>query len=139
MPSEISYPFAVAPSGQISATQDPDKQISQHVHALLSTEPGERVMANDYGVQTRSLLFEPEDFVMADQIADNVREQMATYEPGVLVRSVDPVPDPGGTGLVEVRLDYVRREAAATDLSISRATNTAVIGIGGTVEEVIRG
>lgn len=139
MPSEISYPFAVGPDGRIAATQDPDRQINQHVHALLSTEPGERVMLTDYGVQTRSLLFMPEDDVMSDQIADDVREKMATYEPGILVRSVDPVAGEYGDGLAEVRLDYVRRESAATDFAISRGTNTAVISIGGTVEEVVRG
>lgn len=139
MPKEIRYPFAIGPDGAVASVGDPDRQVRQRVHALLGTEPNERVMVTDYGVESRSMVFEPGDEHVAERLASSVREQMDTYEPGVLVRSVEPVPSTRGSGLASIAIDYVRRESPNTPFALSRQSNTAVIGVGGTVSEVIRG
>lgn len=139
MPVEIAYPFAIGPDGAIDSVSDPDMQVRQRVHTLLGTEPGERVMLVDYGITTRSLVFEPGDSLLTETMATATRAQMATYEPGILVRDVHPVHNADGTGVVQVAMDYVRRESASTPFQIARKTNTAVINVGGKVDEVIRG
>lgn len=139
MPAEMSFPFAIAADGSIATVSDPDKQVRQHVHTLLGTEPGERVMLTDYGITTRSQLFEPGDALITETIAADTKLAMAKYEPGIVVRSVNPVHNPAGSGIVQVALDYVRRESASTDFSLARHTNTAVINVGGKVDEVIQG
>ena len=139
MPVEIMHPFSVSRNGGISATADPDKQINQHVNTLLSTEPGERRVQFDYGLPTRSLLFENGPNLLAMGLTEQVRSKMAVYEPGVLIQRLDAEPSPEGSGLAEVRLDYTRRESPLSPSGIARNTNVAVINVGGTVDEVVRG
>ena len=139
MPTELLHPFALGPGGSVAVTADPDKQISQHVRALISTEPGERVVLSDYGVPTQEMLFAPDDELVAESIATRAGEALGRYEPGVVLQRVIPVVHPEGSGISEIAVDYIRRESASTASSLSKNTNTAVISVGGTVSEVIRG
>lgn len=139
MPVELVHPFAVSPNGDISATANPDKQINQHVLALLSTEPGERRVNFDYGMPTRSLLFENNANLIATGITDQMKAKVALYEPGVLVERLEVIPSPTGSSTADIRLDYTRRESPLSPTGIARNTNTAVIQVGGTVDEVVRG
>lgn len=139
MPMELVHPFALDSAGSIVVTGDPDRQISQHVRALVSTEPGERVILSDYGVPTQELLFSFDDELVAESIATRAKEALGRYEPGVVLQRVTPIIHTGGTGMAEVSVDYVRRESATTSSSLSRSTNTAVISVGGHVSEVVRG
>jgi len=139
MPTELLHPFAIGPGGSVASITDPDKQISQHVHALVSTEPGERVVLADYGVPTQGMLFQPDDELVAESIATRAKDALGRYEPGVFLQRVVPIFHPGGSGVAEVTVDYVRRESASTASSLSKNTNTAVLSVGGHVSEVIRG
>lgn len=139
MPTEILQPFSLSTNGGITATSNPDKQINQHVNTLLATEPGERLANFDYGLPTRSLLFENNADLIALGLVEQVRSKMGQYEPGVLIERLAVEPNPPDSGLAEIRLDYTRRESPLTPNGISRSTNTAVVNVGGTVDEVIRG
>jgi len=139
MPTELVHPFAIGPSGGLAITPDPDRQIRQHVRALVGTEPGERVVLADYGVSTQELLFSPDDVLVAESIATRTKEALGRYEPGVVVQRVIPIIHAEGSGISEVAVDYIRRESASTASSLSRNTNTAVVAVGGHVSEVVRG
>ncbi len=139
MPLQLQHPFSVSASGGISVTSDPDTQIRNRVGALIGTEPGERRGQYDFGVPTRSMLFENGPNIVATAIAETTRTKVATYEPGVIVDRVDIVPSSDGNGLTQVRLDYTRRESPLTPEGLSRNTNVAVISVGGAVTEVVRG
>ena len=139
MPVEILHPFSVSRRGGISATANPDRQINQHVNTLLSTEPGDRVVNYAYGIPTRSLLFENNADLISLGLTEQVRDKMGRYEPGVLIENLNVVPGGTDSGMAQVRLDYTRRESPLTPAGIARNTNTAVINVGGTVDEVVRG
>lgn len=139
MPTELLHPFAVGSDGRLATTGDPDKQIDQRVRTLIGTDPGERVVVSKYGVATQSILFDPDDDLVAESLSLQIEAAMARYEPGVVVRSVNPVWSPSGDGLSEVALDYVRREGADTSPGLAKGVNTAVIHVGGQVSEAIRG
>jgi phage baseplate assembly protein W len=139
MPTEMLYPFAIGPDGSIASTGDPDKQIRQHVLTLINTEPGERAVRAEYGVPTQELLFAPDDALVAESIATKAKTALGRYEPGVVLQSVVPVVNPEGSGIAQVTVNYIRRESATSSSSLSRNTNTAVIEVGGHVNEVVRG
>lgn len=139
MPTEIAIPFSLASDGTIAVETDPDRQIDQHVKALIGTQPGERVMLPEYGVAVANLLFEPGSAFIAQQISTAVKAAFAAYEPGVVLRQATPVPDPSQVSLASIEVDYVRRESATSPSSIANHTNTAVVAVGGTVSEVITG
>jgi phage baseplate assembly protein W len=139
MPVEISVPFRVADDGSIATETNPDIQIGQQVRSLIGTEPGERVMLPDYGIPLSGVLFEPDDQLVGQEMAQMVANGLALYAPGVVVKSVTPVPTPDGYGIATVNVQFTRSEAPDTNPALSRSINTALVSAGGEVREVIRG
>lgn len=139
MSHEILTPFSVAPNGSIAIESNPDRQIAQHVRALVTTEPTERVMRNAYGVPTASTIFEPDDDFTKVQLLQKVTQALAYYEPGVKVHSVTPVPNNEGDGVAGVQVHYTRTESARSPQVASKHINVAYVSSGGHVSEVIRG
>ena len=136
MPSEIAVPFRVA-DGHIATVSDPDLQVRQHVRALVSTQPEERVMVPGYGLATNSELFSEADAdELADQMVAKVSTAFTNWEPGVGVESVEAVDDDDGA-LVMLNVNYYRKDAA--DSGTAANANLAVIGANGVVREVVRG
>lgn len=139
MPIEMTHPFRISASGGVSTTPNPDAQIAQRVKALLSTQPGERRANYPFGVPTNTLLFENRSGITGGILAEQVRDTLALFEPGVAVDHIEVTPSSDDAGGVDVDLRYSRREAATTDSGLARNTNTAVINVGGTVSEIVRG
>lgn len=131
MPTELLAPFQVTPSGQVAVTDDPRVQAQQHVTALVSTNPGERVMLPDYGVALSGLVFAPGNLVVAQTIQRDVTQALAQWEPGLVVNSVSPSPsqDPT-TGVAMVDVDF---QAGTTAAAPGASIQTATILIGGQV------
>ena len=138
MPIEIAMPFRLAAGGGIATTSDPNEQIRNHVMSLINTEPWERAVLIDYGTPLDEQLFENDDEAIAAELADSIRNSMATWEPGVVIQSIRPVPGPNGDGLASVDVRYSRVDAPDTGVR-GTGTNIAVIRIGGHVDEVVRG
>jgi phage baseplate assembly protein W len=139
MPTEIAVPFRLASDGTIAVETNPDRQIGQHVRALVGTQPGERVMLPEYGVPVSDLLFDPDSAFVAQEITRAVTAAFTIYEPGVVLQRAIPVPDAGQQSLARIEVDYVRRDAGSSPSNLASRTNTAVVRVGGTVSEVISG
>jgi phage baseplate assembly protein W len=139
MPTEIAVPFRLASDGTIAVETNPDRQIGQHVRALVGTQPGERPMLPDYGVPVADLLFDPDASFVAQEISRAVTTAFTTYEPGVVLQRAVPIPDNTQQSLARVEVDYIRREDGTASSSLALQTNTAVVRVGGTVSEVISG
>lgn len=136
MPSEIAVPFRLSTSYGIQVITNTEQQVHQHVISLVSTEPGERVMLPEYGVQLASLLFEEVDDIGVEHINDKVGSALKSWEPGVVLNRAIPVK--GRVGEVRVDVDYTRRESGLNDVTGARV-NQARIMVGGEVKEVVRG
>jgi phage baseplate assembly protein W len=126
MPSEILIPFALDVNGGVAQTTDPDVQQEQHVSSLIGTNPGERVMRPTYGIPTDSYLFTGNTANIATMITKDVKQAMATFEPGITVNSVTPVWN-NQLGVADIDVDYL---AAPEDTG---AIQSATISVGGTV------
>ena len=67
--------------------------IKQAIVNLLLTNKGERLMAPDYGSNIRSYLFEPMDYGTANQIKNNIRDTIETFEPRIRVLQISATPN----------------------------------------------
>ena len=67
--------------------------IKQAIVNLLLTNKGERLMNPTYGSDIRSYLFEPMDFGTANQIKNNIRDTIETYEPRIRVLQISATPN----------------------------------------------
>lgn len=138
MPTEIAVPFRVTEDGSIAVETDPDRQIHQHVMALVTTRPGSRVMLPDYGLDVAGMLFEPDDHITIELLRQRTKQAFDTYEPGVLVQALTPS-EVNSDGLVELEIEYERRDSANSPSGVGRNSNTATILVGGQVIERVRG
>lgn len=129
MSNEIQTPFALTPSGGVQATTDPNVQAAQHVTALVSTTPGERVMLPSYGVDLSGRVFDPSDEVVATAIAQDVQDKMAIYEPNIQVTNAQPLISDTGEGYVSVDVQYA---LGAGPTSVQQQQIATVL-VGGTV------
>lgn len=139
MPSEIAVPFRLDETGRIATVTNPDDQIRQHVQSLVGTSPGERVMLSSYGVPLERLLFGADEEFTEVETAELVGAALSTWEPGVFLRSVAPIPDQDDLGVASVAVDYARTESPTSPDGLARGVNRAVIRVGGEVREQIRG
>ena len=67
--------------------------IKQAIVNLLLTNKGERLMNPTYGSDIRSYLFEPMDFGTANQIKNNIRDTIETFEPRIRVLRISATPN----------------------------------------------
>jgi phage baseplate assembly protein W len=139
MSIQPSVPFALTPGGAVSVDTDPNLQISKRIRTLVSTFPGERVMRNTYGIPLASLLFEPEDEAAQGLLEEWVTDAIATWEPGVVVRVVNPVWNLEGDQMIAVDVDFQRTESPDTAAGLSQRINVATIEVGGEVTETVIG
>ncbi len=67
--------------------------IKQAIVNLLLTNKGERLMNPTYGSDIRSYLFEPMDFGTANQIKNNIRDTIETFEPRIRELQISATPN----------------------------------------------
>lgn len=131
-PIAMAIPFAIDSSGAVAVQPSAVAQLRDRVTALASTQPGQRVNASDFGVNTASLLFGFHDPMAVTQIGNDLRAAMVVYEPSAVLVSVTPVLSPNGSGIAGVVADAKRRE----DTGLRTPAHTTVrIGVGGTVTD----
>jgi hypothetical protein len=60
---------------------------------LIMTRRGARVMRPDYGTDIRESVFEPMDSRLMDTLRHQITSTIAKYEPRVIIKSLNLVPD----------------------------------------------
>lgn len=127
MSTELQVPFALTPSGGVAVITDPDTQAQQHVTALISTRPGERVVLAQYGVDLLGSVFSPDPQAVAESLSNQVTSAMATWEPTITVDSVTPAEN-NDMSIAQVNVEYsVAGSAPASGV------NVATVLVGGSV------
>ena len=124
MRNEIVVPFGLDTNGMILTTQDPAVQAMQHVHSLVATRPGERVMLPTYGV--KEYTFGPDPSVVSTQIQQEVTRQLATWEPSLQIDSIRSGSS-DSDGVAQIAVDFT------TDPTQTANIQTATVMVGGTV------
>jgi phage baseplate assembly protein W len=87
-PIGISFPLRDGPSGYFEQTTDTFNAYRMNIINLLRTRPGERRMNPTFGCRLWNIVFEPNDDFIAKKVESVIREDIATWIPGVSVNSV---------------------------------------------------
>lgn len=130
---QMTIPFTVLQNGAVSVETDENIQISQRVTAIVGTEIGQRPMRATLGLPLSRLIFGLSNNLITAELRDQVTTQLHNYEPGVTVNSVVPKPHKSGDGIAEIQVNYAPVLAAS---AAAATTDTAIIKVGGTVQEV---
>lgn len=119
--------FGVNQSGGIDFTTNPEEQLVDRVHALVSTLPGERVMRTTYGVATTQLLFAP-DAQMADlQLQDLVTDAVTEWEPSAVISRITSTTN-DALGIVNINVGVSRADVPQAELANTRTVSVKVGG-----------
>ena len=62
---------------------------AESITRIIMTNPGERVDLPFFGVGLKNRLFEPLDTDSEGQIENDIREQIETYEPRVIIETIE--------------------------------------------------
>ncbi len=108
-----AFPPRFQREGRLAMVSD-EQDISQSIHIILSTTPGERVMHPTFGCGLQALVFEGIDEGVKTRIKDLVLRAIVLFEPRVEVDLVAVHTDALDEALLKVELGYR-----------IRATNTA--------------
>nr|WP_236886967.1 GPW/gp25 family protein [Dickeya chrysanthemi] len=83
-----------------------DDDIRQSLALLLSTRPGERIMAPEYGCDIQGMVFEDLTLSTLTDIKSRIEQAILFFEPRIRLQAIaiDNPPAPDGTVLI--RLDY---------------------------------
>lgn len=101
----ISYPFRLAPNGTVAVREDGDPDYyTEELACLILTQPGERVLVPEYGV---------EDPTYDDIDDEELRAKVVLFGPPVSITDVyvEDVYD----GLVDIEIHFEPLAIGATD------------------------
>jgi phage baseplate assembly protein W len=80
--------------------------ILQSLQILFSTQPGERIMREDYGCALEALLFENIHEELLADISSTITDSILRYEPRVALESVLVTPSSQRSNNLEVEVVY---------------------------------
>ena len=103
------YPIEKHPLGFFYSQQGIN-QVKSDLLTLLLTNPGERVMLPQFGTALRSLIFEPNDNILATSARQMILDSIRTWEPRIAIKSVDVTNKVNEDGIDVYNTLYIRIE-----------------------------
>ena len=86
--SGMGYPIIASPKGYFPITTDIDL-VKGDLLILLLTNPGERVMMPQFGCPLNTLVFDPNDSLIAEKARTIIINAIATWEPRLVIDAIN--------------------------------------------------
>ena len=115
----ISLPLSLdEKSGPYKSNVTLDEVAQQNIKMIVLTNPGERVMAPDFGVGIRNYLFEQETPFLVSDIQTRINTQVEKYAPFIKILELNINID-SDSGFLSVQIKYaVPAGGIVSDLTI---------------------
>jgi phage baseplate assembly protein W len=127
---EMLIPFQIDPAtGGVAFLSDSNKILAQHILTIIMTAPNERLMNPLYGFGLGDMVFGPVASLTVATTADDIKKQIASWEPAVSVSNISIDQSPTNPALVIVIVTY--SVVPYTDV------NQVSISVGGGIVQVI--
>jgi phage baseplate assembly protein W len=101
----LSFPPRVGADGRLAWSEGEDN-VRESIRIILLTEPGERMMREDFGCGLRKFLFEPNTVTTRQLIRERVVRAIGRWEPRVKVDDVAVDADPGNPRLIGINIFF---------------------------------
>jgi phage baseplate assembly protein W len=99
----LGFPPRVGADGRL-AWSEGEENVRESIRIVLMTEPGERLMSEEFGCGLRRFLFEPNTVTTRTLIGERIENALARWEPRVAVEEVRVEPDAHDQRLVGVQI-----------------------------------
>jgi phage baseplate assembly protein W len=103
--SGLSFPPRVGAGGRLVWSSDEDN-IRESIRVILLTEPGERLMREEFGCALRTFLFEPNTATTRALIRERVERSISRWERRVRVGEVRVEADPADDRLIHIAIEF---------------------------------
>jgi len=99
----LGFPPRVGADGRLvwSAGED---NVRESIRLILLTEPGERLLREEFGCGLRQFLFEPNTVTTRALIRDRITQAIGRWEPRVALEAVEVEADANNARLVAVTI-----------------------------------
>ena len=84
----LGFPPRVGADGRLAWSAGEDN-VRESIRLILLTEPGERLMREEFGCGLRRFLFEPNTVTTRQLIRDRITQAIGRWEPRVALEAVD--------------------------------------------------
>lgn len=101
----LSFPPRVGADGRLAWSAGEDN-VRESIRIILMTEPGERLMREEFGCGLRQYLFEPNTVATRQLIRERIVRTIARWEPRVSVDDVTVEPDDTNPRLIAVNVFF---------------------------------
>jgi uncharacterized protein len=101
----LGFPPHVGADGRLFWSSGEDN-VRESIRLILMTEPGERVMREEFGCGLRRFLFEPNTVTTRQLIGDQISQAIGRWEPRVAVQEVAVEPIDGDPRVVAVTIAF---------------------------------
>jgi len=101
----LGFPPRVGADGRLAWSEGEDN-VRESLRLILLTEPGERLMREEFGCGLRRYLFEPNTVTTRALIREQIKQAIARWEPRVRVDDVSVEPDPEDARVVAVQISF---------------------------------
>ena len=99
----MAFPPRVNADGRMAWSYG-EENVRQCIRVLLLTEPGERLMREEFGCGLRRFLFEPNTVTTRQLIRERVSQAIERWEPRVTVEEIQVEPDPVEARVVHLKI-----------------------------------
>ncbi len=101
----VAFAPRVGPDGRVAFSEG-EANVRESIRLILMTEPGERVMRQDFGAGLGRFLFEPNVPATHQRLRAEVQRALTRWEPRVAVESVQVAVDPDDATAAVVTITY---------------------------------
>jgi phage baseplate assembly protein W len=101
----LSFPPRVATDGRLAWSVG-EENVRESIRVILLTEPGERLMREEFGCGLRQYLFEPNTVATRQLIRESIINAIGRWEPRVAVDDVTVERDDSNPRLVAVNIFF---------------------------------
>jgi phage baseplate assembly protein W len=100
-----SFPPRVGTDGRLAWSAG-EENVRESIRLILLTEPGERLMREDFGCGLRQFLFEPNTPTTRALIRERILRALARWEPRVRIEEVGVESDPTTERLISIGIRF---------------------------------
>jgi hypothetical protein len=104
-----AFPPAFARSLNAVLLTSEEENIRENLQILFSTQQGERILNEGYGVSLLSFVFSTPDGDLITEINESIRNAVLFYEPRIKLNDVSTVVDEKNPALLNISIDYTVR------------------------------
>lgn len=83
----MAFPPRVGVDGRLAQSEG-EENVRESIRLILLTEPGERLLREDFGCGLRRFLFEPNTVTTRQLIGERIKQSLARWEPRVIIDEV---------------------------------------------------